>query len=85
MILIAKNLVLFIPAYLFTYFVDMTFSQYHPYISPEVYLEAEKSSLNKHEYIQGQIYAMSGASEAKNILTESLIFLNTLVIIINKH
>ncbi|MEH2405284.1 hypothetical protein [Nostoc sp.] len=52
----------------------MTFSQYHPYISPEAYLKAEKFSLNKHEYIQGQIYAMSGASEAKNILTESLIF-----------
>ncbi|MEH2006459.1 Uma2 family endonuclease [Nostoc sp.] len=53
----------------------MTLSQFHPDLSPEAYLEAEKSSLNKHEYIQGQIYAMSGASDAHVTITTNLIAL----------
>jgi hypothetical protein len=47
----------------------MTASQYHPYLSPEAYLEAEKDSPIKHEYIQGQIYAMAGASDAHVTIT----------------
>ncbi|MBE9146081.1 Uma2 family endonuclease [Planktothrix mougeotii] len=35
-----------------------------PYMAREDYLEAEKNSLIKHEYIQGEIYAMVGASDA---------------------
>ncbi|MBD2515485.1 Uma2 family endonuclease [Nostoc sp. FACHB-973] len=53
----------------------MTLSQFHPYLSPEAYLEAEKSSLNKHEYIQGRIYAMSGAIDAHVTITTNLIAL----------
>ncbi len=53
----------------------MTLSQFHPYLSPEAYLEAEKFSLNKHEYIQGRIYAMSGASDAHVTITTNLIAL----------
>ncbi|OCR01455.1 hypothetical protein BCD67_18325 [Oscillatoriales cyanobacterium USR001] len=34
------------------------------YISPEDYLAGEEISLIKHEYIDGQIYAMAGASDA---------------------
>ncbi len=32
------------------------------YISPEAYLEAERAATEKHEYYQGEIFAMSGAS-----------------------
>jgi Uma2 family endonuclease len=33
------------------------------YLSPEDYLEAEKSSSIKHEYHNGDVYAMAGASD----------------------
>lgn len=36
------------------------------YISPEEYLEMERSSEEKHEYYKGEVYAMSGASPAHN-------------------
>lgn len=42
----------------------MTISQNYTYLSPEEYLAAEKDSPIKHEYIQGQVYAMAGASDA---------------------
>lgn len=53
----------------------MTLSQSHPYISPEEYLETEKSSPIKHEYVQGQIYAMAGASDAHVTITANLVTL----------
>ncbi|KOP25008.1 hypothetical protein AMR41_16400 [Hapalosiphon sp. MRB220] len=53
----------------------MTLSQSHSYLSPEEYLEKEKSSPIKHEYIQGQIYAMSGASDAHVTITANLVTL----------
>ena len=36
----------------------------HNYISPEEYLKLEELSQLKHEYIQGEIYAMAGASDS---------------------
>jgi Uma2 family endonuclease len=45
------------------------------YISPEEYLEGEKISLVKHEYIDGQIYAMAGTSDSHNIVLTNLLVL----------
>lgn len=42
----------------------MVISQSEYYISPKEYLEGEKVSEIKHEYIDGQVYAMAGASDA---------------------
>ena len=39
------------------------------YVSPEDYLEAEKFRPIKHEYRQGEIYAMAGASKPHAIIT----------------
>ena len=53
----------------------MTISQAHPYLSPDEYLEGEKTSPIKHEYIQGRIYAMAGASDAHVTITANLLTL----------
>ncbi|MDD1415198.1 Uma2 family endonuclease [Dolichospermum sp. ST_con] len=53
----------------------MTLNKSHSYLSPEEYLEAEKSSPIKHEYIQGKIYAMAGASDAHVTITANLVAL----------
>jgi Uma2 family endonuclease len=42
------------------------------YISPEDYLAAEELSQIKHEYIDGQVYAMAGASDAHVTITGNL-------------
>lgn len=47
----------------------MVISQSEYYISPEKYLEGEKFSEIKHEYIDGQVYAMAGASDAHVTVT----------------
>lgn len=47
----------------------MLTSQYEYYLSPEDYLEAEKTSQIKHEYINGQVYVMAGASDAHVTIT----------------
>src|SRR5437868_7891680 len=36
------------------------------FISAEEYLEAERAATEKHEYYQGEIFAMSGASAEHN-------------------
>jgi Uma2 family endonuclease len=41
----------------------MTAAKQPDYLSPEDYLESEKSSLVKHEYHDGGVYAMAGASD----------------------
>lgn len=42
----------------------MIASPQHPHLSPEEYLQMEEHSPIKHEYIDGQIYAMVGANDA---------------------
>ncbi|NJO50796.1 MAG: Uma2 family endonuclease [Leptolyngbyaceae cyanobacterium RM2_2_4] len=44
----------------------------HAYFTPEEYLEIERISPIKHEYLQGQIVAMAGASKAHVIITGNL-------------
>jgi len=42
------------------------------HFSPDEYLEAEKNSPIKHEYIKGQVYAMAGASDAHVTIVANL-------------
>lgn len=50
----------------------MTTSKSHAYFTPEAYLEIERISPIKHEYLQGQMVAMEGASKAHVIITGNL-------------
>lgn len=50
----------------------MTISKSHAFFTPEEYLEIERISPIKHEYLQGQIVAMAGASKAHVIITGNL-------------
>jgi Uma2 family endonuclease len=43
------------------------------FITQEQYLEAERSALDKHEYYDGEIFAMSGASLTHNIISSNTI------------
>lgn len=45
------------------------------YISPEEYLDRERHSPIKHEYIDGEIYAMAGTTKAHNIISLNLAFI----------
>jgi Uma2 family endonuclease len=44
-----------------------------PYISPEEYLAGEALSQVKHEYIDGEIYAMAGSSDAHAAIVRNVI------------
>jgi Uma2 family endonuclease len=50
----------------------MTVRKTHAYFTPEDYLELERLSPIKHEYLQGQMVAMAGASKAHVIITGNL-------------
>jgi Uma2 family endonuclease len=50
----------------------MVTSRSEYYISPEEYLEGEKVSQIKHEYIDGQVYAMARASDAHVTISMNL-------------
>jgi Uma2 family endonuclease len=42
------------------------------YVSPEEYLSMERDSQEKHEYFKGEVFAMSGASNAHNDITYNI-------------
>jgi Uma2 family endonuclease len=50
----------------------MTASKSHAYFTPEEYLDIERISLIKHEYMDGQMVAMAGATKAHVIITGNL-------------
>ncbi|MGK7905220.1 MAG: Uma2 family endonuclease [Hormoscilla sp.] len=50
----------------------MIASKSYTYISPEEYLEGEKISPIKHEYREGEVYAMSGVSKAHDKIAGNL-------------
>ncbi|MEB3225181.1 MAG: Uma2 family endonuclease [Synechococcus sp.] len=49
--------------------VALTFDQY---LTPEEYLELERNSELKHEYMYGEVYAIAGATRAHNTLSLNL-------------
>lgn len=49
-------------------------TDYFP-MTPEEYLEFEKTSEIRHEYIDGELYAMAGASKFHNIISGNLYIL----------
>lgn len=44
----------------------------HTFLTPEEYLAFERKATTKHEYLNGQIVAMSGASFAHNFITVNI-------------
>ncbi|HEX8428827.1 Uma2 family endonuclease [Hymenobacter sp.] len=48
-------------------------TQRKPYITPEDYLTTERESDFKSEYFDGEVYAMSGASRAHNLVVSNLV------------
>ena len=50
----------------------MIASSQQPLFSPEAYLQIEEQNIIKHEYVDGQVYAMAGASDPHVTVTENL-------------
>lgn len=44
------------------------------YVTEADYLEGEKISEIKHEYINGEVYAMAGVSKSHNLITNNVLF-----------
>ncbi len=42
------------------------------YLTPEEYLAGERISQEKHEYLAGVVYAMAGATEAHNVISQNI-------------
>ncbi len=50
----------------------MAIAQTKPHLSPAEYLEIERAAETKSEYIEGEMYAMSGASYEHNLIAANL-------------
>jgi len=46
--------------------------QVKPYVSPQEYLALERQAENKHEYVDGEIFAWAGASRKHNLIALSI-------------
>ncbi|MBI3948007.1 MAG: Uma2 family endonuclease [Armatimonadetes bacterium] len=44
-----------------------------PKVSPEEYLAGERQAESKHEYVNGEVYAMAGASRLHNLIVSNLV------------
>jgi hypothetical protein len=42
------------------------------FISIQEYLDQEKKSVQKHEYYQGEVFAMAGAGSTQNVLFKNI-------------
>lgn len=49
------------------------YAQRKPYIPPEDYLEIERAADSKSEYLNGEMWAMSGATESHTVIVSNLI------------
>jgi Uma2 family endonuclease len=47
-------------------------AQSRPYLTEQDYLTGERSSMEKHEYYRGAVYAMAGSSEQHNLIAINL-------------
>jgi Uma2 family endonuclease len=55
---------------------NSAFARKDEYVSPENYLAFEREAPEKHEFVNGEIMAMAGASEMHNVIASNL-FLET--------
>ena len=46
--------------------------QIKPYVTPEEYLEFERKSDYRSEYLHGEIFAMTGAGRKHNLITGNI-------------
>jgi Uma2 family endonuclease len=53
----------------------MSTPEYQIKLTPEAYLEGEQESEIRHEYINGDVYAMTGVSEAHNLIAGNMLVL----------
>jgi len=46
--------------------------QHKRYITPQEYLEIERQAATKSEYLDGEVFAMSGATRSHNVIVRNL-------------
>ncbi len=52
-----------------------------PFVTPEQYLMQERTALNKHEYVDGEVREMPGASRFHNLITGNIITVLNLALV----
>ncbi len=55
------------------------------HLTPEEYLAWERKADTKHEYLRGEIIAMSGASRAHSLICETSLFILQIRNSVRKH